>query len=44
MIRTFAFPIINNVVVLVNAGRNPELVPEKKYIHLIKERFNEEFT
>lgn len=31
-------------MVLVNAGRNPALVPDKKFIRLIKERFDEEFT
>ncbi|MCK0512734.1 hypothetical protein [Aromatoleum buckelii] len=29
---------------LVNAGRNPALVPGKKFVWLIKERFDEEFT
>lgn len=32
------------VVVLVNAGRNASLVPEKKFVRLIKERFDDEFT
>jgi len=36
--------VVNGVVVLVNAGRNPALVPESKFVQLIKERFNEEFT
>jgi hypoxanthine phosphoribosyltransferase len=36
--------VVKDVVVLVNAGRNPALVPEQRYIRLIKERFNDEFT
>lgn len=36
--------VVNDVVVLVNAGRNPALVPEKKFVGLIQERFDEEFT
>lgn len=36
--------VVKDVVVLVNAGRNPALVPEKRYIRLIKERFHDEFT
>ena len=36
--------VVRDVVVLVNAGRNPALVPEKKFVRLIKERFDEEFT
>jgi len=36
--------IVRDVVVLVNAGRNLALVPEKKFVGLIKERFDEEFT
>jgi len=36
--------VVKDVVVLVNAGRNPALVPAKKFIRLIKERFHEEFT
>lgn len=34
--------LVHDVVVLVNAGRNPALVPEKRYIRLIKERFHDE--
>lgn len=36
--------IVKDVVVLVNAGRNAALVPDKKYVRLIKERFDDEFT
>jgi hypothetical protein len=36
--------VVRDVVVLVNAGRNPALVPEKKFVRLIKERFGDEFT
>ena len=36
--------VVRDVVVLVNAGRNLALVPEKKFVQLIKERFDEEFT
>ena len=36
--------VVENVVVLVNAGRNPALVPEKKFVRLIKERFGDEIT
>ena len=36
--------VVKDVVVLVNAGRNPALVPPKKFINLIKERFDDEFT
>lgn len=36
--------VVEDVVVLVNAGRNPALVPGKKFVRLIKERFNDEFT
>ncbi len=36
--------IVKGVVVLVNAGRNPELVPKAKFVQLIKERFDDEFT
>lgn len=35
---------VKDVVVLVNAGRDPALVPVKKYVRLIKERFDDEFT
>ena len=34
--------LVHDVIVLVNAGRNPALVPEKRYIRLIKERFHDE--
>ena len=34
---------VKGVVVLVNAGRNPELVPKAKFVQLIKERFDDEF-
>lgn len=36
--------VVKDVVVLVNAGRNAALVPDKKYVRLIKERFDDEFT
>ena len=36
--------IVKDVMVLVNAGRNPALVPKKNFIQLIKERFEDEFT
>jgi hypothetical protein len=36
--------VVRDVVVLVNAGRNPALVPEKKFVRLIKERFGDEIT
>lgn len=36
--------VVRDVVVLVNAGRSPALVPDKKFVRLIKERFDEEFT
>jgi hypothetical protein len=36
--------VVKDVVVLVNAGRNSALVPDKKYVRLIKERFDDEFT
>ena len=36
--------VVKDVVVLVNAGRSPALVPPKKFINLIKERFDDEFT
>lgn len=36
--------IVKGAVVLVNAGRNPELVPKAKFVQLIKERFDDEFT
>jgi len=36
--------IVKGVVVLVNAGRNPELAPKAKFVQLIKERFDDEFT
>ena len=36
--------IVKGVVVLVNAGRNPQLVPKAKFVQLIKERFDDEFT
>jgi len=36
--------VIEDVLVLVNAGRNPALVPGKKFVRLIKERFDDEFT
>jgi hypothetical protein len=36
--------VVRDVVVLVNAGRNLALVPEKKFVQLIKERFDGEFT
>lgn len=35
---------VRDVVVLVNGGRNPALVPEKKFVRLIKERFGDEIT
>jgi hypothetical protein len=33
-----------DVLVMVNAGRNPALVPEKRFVRLIKERFDDEIT
>ena len=36
--------IVHDVVVLVNAGRDKALVPQKRFVQLIKERFNDEFT
>ena len=36
--------VVKDVVVLVNAGRDPALVPVKKHVRLIKERFDDEFT
>ena len=36
--------VVKDVVVLVNAGRSPALVSPKKFINLIKERFDDEFT
>lgn len=35
--------VVEDVVVLANAGRNPALVPERKDIRLIQERFSHEF-
>jgi hypothetical protein len=35
---------VAGVLVLVNAGRNPALIPERKDVRLIKERFQDEFT
>ena len=35
---------VNDVLVLVNAGRDPKLVPEAKFVRLIKERFDDTFT
>jgi hypothetical protein len=36
--------VVKDVVVLVNAGRSLALVPPKKFVNLIKERFDDEFT
>jgi hypothetical protein len=36
--------VVKDVVVLVNAGRNPALTPTPKFVRLIKERFADEFT
>ncbi len=36
--------VVKGVVVLVNAGRNPALTPVAKFVRLIKERFDDEFT
>ncbi|WP_199174465.1 conjugal transfer protein TraN [Limnohabitans sp. G3-2] len=36
--------VVHDVVVLVNAGRDKSLVPSKKFVQLIKERFDDEFT
>lgn len=36
--------VVKDVVVLVNAGRDPALMPVKKHVRLIKERFDDEFT
>lgn len=35
--------VVEGVLVLVNAGRNPALVPDAKFIRLIKERFHDDF-
>lgn len=35
--------VVKDVLVAVNAGRNPALVPGKKFVRLIKERFDDEF-
>lgn len=35
--------IVKDVVVLVNAGRNPALVSGRKFVRLIEERFDDEF-
>jgi len=35
---------VHDVVVLANAGRDKALVPKKKFVQLIKERFHDEFT
>ena len=32
--------LVHDVVVLVNAGRNPSLVPQPRTLHLLKERFH----
>lgn len=36
--------LVTDVVVMVNAGRDPALLPNRKDIRLIKERFQDEFT
>ncbi len=36
--------VVHGVLVLVNAGRDKALVPNKKFVQLIKERFDDEFT
>lgn len=36
--------LVHDVVVLVNAGRNPSLVPRSKDVRLIQERFQHEFV
>jgi hypothetical protein len=36
--------VVHGVSVLVNAGRDKALVPNKKFVQLIKERFDDEFT
>jgi orotate phosphoribosyltransferase len=36
--------VVKDVVVLVNAGRNSALTPSPKFVRLIKERFDDEFT
>lgn len=36
--------VVHDVLVLVNAGRDKALVPQKKFVNLIKERFDDEFT
>lgn len=36
--------VVHDVMVLVNAGRDKALVPNKKFVQLIKERFDDEFT
>lgn len=36
--------VVHDVVVLVNAGRDKALVPQKRFVNLLKERFDDEFT
>ena len=36
--------VVKDIVLLVNAGRNREFAPNGKFIQLIQERFNDEFT
>lgn len=36
--------VVSDVLVLVNAGRNPALVPQNKFVRLVKERFGHEIT
>jgi hypothetical protein len=39
----FSGGVVHDVIVLANAGRNKGLQPNKKFVRLIKERFDEEF-
>jgi hypothetical protein len=36
--------VVRGVVVLVNAGRSKALVPDSRFVRLIKERFHDDFT
>ena len=36
--------VVHDVVVLVNAGRDKGLVPQKNFVQLLQERFDDEFT
>jgi len=36
--------VVHDVLVLVNAGRDKSLVPQKHFVQLLQERFDDEFT